>query len=475
MKKRNREKFVGMRHQDHPRPATRREFLAQGMVQASSFLMMPAILKGMFGSEIAQAVCPSSGNLPGLLPLIILDMAGGAGLHGNFIAGKEGGAQDYLSSYMTMGVPFNPGSTPGSVDTRFGAPMWTTVSNIRKGMLGKMSTQAMANTSIMTVCHTSADDSKGNRHSPLILASKAGAAGTVLRTGVGLGGNSSSPIVDQSLIPFQMRSPTSLRDLFGYGSVSVLDTDPAKQAFSAAIHKLGQAQAPLLQPLANAAGLNNAFECAHLAQGALVGNLAALDARLDPAVQAVYGVTATSTDTTSVRAAVAYHVLQGHTGPGVIQIGGCDYHTSDRTTGNTKDEEIGVELGRILELARRLGKGVVVVGISDGSVYSSQTVLDPVTQELAWIGDAGSKGMSFLACYKTTGKPTVQKSQIGHFLNTSNPGADRSTFFGSNPAMVANILFANYLNLSGKLSLFDSVVAAAAFPRAEMTGILGLG
>jgi hypothetical protein len=473
-----------MRHEGHAKPSTRREFLSQGMIQASSYFFLPSVLASVLGPRAAQAACATAASPSGLLPLVILDMSGGAGLHGNFIVGKEGGALDYLSSYSTMGVEFLPQNTAGSVDRTFGAPMWTTVSNIRKGMRDNMSTAAIDRTSIMTVCHTATDDSKGNRLSPQLLASKAGLVGSVLRTGVAFGGRSPSPIIDASLAAFQMRSPTSLRDLFGYGSISSLESDNSKKGLAAALRRLNQVQSPLLQSLTTAPALSNAFECAHLAQDGLVGRLAALDARLDPVVQEVYGITATATDANALRAAVVYHALKGHTGPGVIEIAGCDYHDATRTRGNLKDEEIGRELGRILELARRLGTGVVVVGITDGSVYSkpaganaatSPAVRDPVTNALAWVGDAGTKGLSFLACYKPSGRPAMVRTQIGHFLDNSNPGADRESFFGSNPAMVANILFANYLTLSGRPDLFDVAVAAAAFPRSEMSNILAFG
>ena len=144
-------------------------------------------------------------------------------------------------------------------------------------------------------------------------------------------------------------------------------------------------------------------------------------------------------------------------------VGGCDYHGNPQATTDAKDQECGTTLGKIIELAHRLGKSVVVAGISDGGIAYTKG-------ERTARSDSGNRGLAFLAVYKPEGVPNPLKSQIGSY--TDGQAAIRDNFFATNPSMVAYILAINYLNLSGKMSLLESVIPQS-FPRDKISEILG--
>ena len=88
-------------------PVTRRDFLARGLIGAGAVATLPAFL-GMSAKHAIASSALTAGRvdpplpLP-LLPMIVFDMAGGASMPGNFLAGKEGGSEDLLDSYDRLG------------------------------------------------------------------------------------------------------------------------------------------------------------------------------------------------------------------------------------------------------------------------------------------------------------------------------------------------------------------------------------
>ncbi len=70
-------------------------------------------------------------------------------------------------------------------------------------------------------------------------------------------------------------------------------------------------------------------------------------------------------------AAVMKLVIDGNAAAGTIEIGGFDYHTGDRMTGEARDFNAGNCIGACLEYAARVGKPVMIYVFSDGSLASS--------------------------------------------------------------------------------------------------------
>src|SRR5579864_2838592 len=110
------------RHENHPRPVSRRDFLAagclgaQGMVVGSAWL--GALLKAQtaragLDADISALLAQGQCNVPsgsGSLPFIVFDLAGGANLVGSeALVGVQGGQANFLSTagYGKLGVPGN--------------------------------------------------------------------------------------------------------------------------------------------------------------------------------------------------------------------------------------------------------------------------------------------------------------------------------------------------------------------------------
>ena len=61
-------------------------------------------------------------------------------------------------------------------------------------------------------------------------------------------------------------------------------------------------------------------------------------------------------------------VVEGYAGAGTISMGGFDYHTGDRSTGELRDLRAGRCIGACLEFAARRGKPLMIYVFSDGSL-----------------------------------------------------------------------------------------------------------
>ena len=64
-------------------------------------------------------------------------------------------------------------------------------------------------------------------------------------------------------------------------------------------------------------------------------------------------------------------VMNRYAAGGCITMGGYDYHTGDRITGENRDLRAGRCIGACLEYAALLGEPVMIYVFSDGSVFSN--------------------------------------------------------------------------------------------------------
>ena len=121
-----------LRHEDHPRPTTRREFIKQGFMTGSATVLTGGVFS-LFANpnaamaavapdlaELATDIGCSLGGLSGdaRVPFICFDLAGGANLAGsNVLVGQALGQMDTLSTggYSKLGIPGD--MVPGLDDT----------------------------------------------------------------------------------------------------------------------------------------------------------------------------------------------------------------------------------------------------------------------------------------------------------------------------------------------------------------------
>ena len=105
-------------------------------------------------------------------------------------------------------------------------------------------------------------------------------------------------------------------------------------------------------------------------------------------------------------------VVEGYAGAGTISMGGFDYHTGDRSTGELRDLRAGRCIGACLEFAARRGKPLMLYVFSDGSLSSNGMVDDSVDGrgKGEWTGDNQQIAAAFFLVYNpptSGGRPVL--------------------------------------------------------------------
>jgi len=464
MKKTNGDTFRGLNVHANEPALTRRELIARGLRDASGLMFLPSIVD-ILGSKAWAA---ENGEPIEMIPMLVFDCAGGASLAGNFVVGKQGGPEDFLKSYDSMGVAKSP-QNGEAIDKQFGLPMYTNLSKIREGILAATKETTRAKLKMASICNASQDDSTGNMLSPAILASKVGLQGKYFG-GLGSvptdsGGFSASPIYEAPLRPLAISTAEDVVQSLGYGPVLKRFSEAQKESMARAIQKLSGGQVEKLRSLHHGEQLRELTQKGYARNVEYAHEIKGVDPRLDPLTQAIYQIAPGAADNTRVPA-IVYNSLKSNCGPGVVTIIGCDYHDGTQATGDTKDLEIGTEIGRAVELASQLNKKLFFILISDGSTYS-----DPGTR--IWRGDAGSKGLAVMGYFDPAGNAKLMRTQLGHF--TDGQGVERSTYLGNDPKRAAYAVFANYLAVNQKLGEFANYVPTADFDASLVDSFICFG
>jgi hypothetical protein len=173
-----------LRHPDHSRPVTRRDFVAQGFLTGSAYALGGGVMS-LF-SNPRQALAALSGDLDtagcgislggaAKIPFICFDLAGGANIAGsNVLVGKEGGQMDFLSTagYSKLGLPGDmvPGLTDANgqpfANTDFGLAFHSD-SAFKRGMEASMSPGRGTQLNGAIIPARSDNDTGNNPHNPL--------------------------------------------------------------------------------------------------------------------------------------------------------------------------------------------------------------------------------------------------------------------------------------------------------------------
>jgi hypothetical protein len=108
-----------IRHENHGRPRSRRDFLGRGLIAGAAYVTAPTFFS-LFANprEAYAALAPDISTLvtdcgiatqgAGKIPFICFDLAGGANLNGSeALIGGPGGQLDFLSvaGYANLGLP----------------------------------------------------------------------------------------------------------------------------------------------------------------------------------------------------------------------------------------------------------------------------------------------------------------------------------------------------------------------------------
>ncbi len=507
-----------LRHDDHPRPRTRREFIAQSFMTGAATVIGSSVIGSMAPrSAHAQAtvtLAPDLQNLigpcnigagAGKIPFICFDLAGGGNIAGsNVLVGGPNGQLDFLSvaGYNKLGLPGTmvPSSSSGNfIDASFGLRYHLDSAHLR-GMKIRASAKAMAGTTGTVIPALSQNDTNVNPHNPMYAIYQYGARGALLNL-IGSensvsGGNSMAPpsMVVAAAQPTKISTPADTAGLVSTGNYSPLNASDVVYAMESMKHisdaKYATVQAYLdtsaSGPNAAALGSAGTTACGYTKAAYLVNKYnspGSVNPALDPNVVGPSGIFSTAEFNANSdyqkTASVMKLVIDGNAAAGTIEMDGFDYHTGDRATGETRDLNLGNCIGAVLEYAARVSKPVMIYVFSDGSLASNGMIDTSAAgrDKCVWTADNQSVAATYFLVYNPSGKAVPAQSnpelslQIGSFnsdgsINTTGSPA------GNNVFNLVQMVLLNYIALHEA----DAATAfAALYPPAAQNNTLGTG
>lgn len=458
---------------DHPRPRTRRQLLSQGFVAFSALSLMPKSLPFGLGRALAQQQgCGGGGNAVAL-PFMVFDMAGGAALPANFLVGNQGGPMDLLPQYDKLG--WDP-RLAGALNNEMGLPMASGVSGLLQGILETTDAATRQRLRLGSVCHNGQDDTRSNQLNAMTLVSAAGAEGLFVSKGLGSrnsagGGNSDVAFDDPQFSPVFVSSVNDVKSAVNFGGETLGElSDEQLREIATGSLSVTQNQLAKYAGLPDGDMLGRIARCAYEKNLSLVESLDGIDPRESQQAAAVYQIDGNSAAGSEdvVAATIALNALQGQSGPGVWTVGGCDYHDGTATTGDAKDLEMGRQIGRAVALASALNRPLFFQLITDGGCDNRQG-------SRIWTSDSGIRSMSVMGYFDPQQTPRYIMDgndpimQVGHYTN--GQAVSTGTLVGSSPQKAAYAVFANYLNVLGRLGEFENYVPGV-FSTEELESLL---
>ncbi|MDH3266272.1 MAG: general secretion pathway protein GspF [Gammaproteobacteria bacterium] len=505
-------------HADHPRPVTRRQFVAQGFMTGAAYTTGAGIFSLFSNPREAMAAlsndlsplllnpCQIATNGAGKIPFICFDLAGGANIAGsNVLVGQEGGQLDFLSTagYRKMGLPGN--MVPGLIDPNLNLPYenfdlglgFHLDSAFRRGIMNSLTpgNEALINGAVIPA--RSDNDTGNNPHNPMNGIARAGtgglgADGSILTlTGTEntpSGGNSTLPqlLMDPGLTPTKVDRPADVVNLVDTGDlVGILSKDDAtavmESIYRLSDRKMDQVNTQITQD----AVVKELVRCGYLKSADIADRFGGvpIDPGLDPMIVDQPGAPGTGIFTEQEwnandrdarefqkTAAIMKLVINGYAGAGTIEMGGYDYHGGRRAEGEVKDERAGRCMGACLEYAARQGVPLMMYVFSDGSL-SSNGAIDTTAagrDKGEWSSDNSSTAGAFFLVYNPGRIPTIVgltpeeqaiHQQIG-YMDAGGSVQRAATPAANNVNALVNTVLLNYMALHGEQGQFSNVFPA---------------
>lgn len=485
-------------HRDHRRPRTRREFLAQGFMAGSAYVVAPSLLSLLGVNRAnAQASCALTGAGAGKVPFIGIDLAGGANIAGsNVMIGGPGGQDDMLSEdgYMKLGLPLDlsPLNSQITALDRSLNLAFHFDSAMLRGILTKAAPATLAKVEGVIVSSRSANDTANNPLNPMYGIYRAGADGGLLSL-IGTqnsdsGGNSVMPMsmFDPAVRPTKIDRPSDVRGLVDTGRLSELLG--ATGAGNVAT-KIQEISALKVEQIQEDQAVKDLVNCAYQQSSDLI-TLFGDPAALDPEQDALIVNPNQANDTTRIftqtelgqsefrkTASIMKLVLEGHAGAGTIEFGGYDYHDGTRTSGENKDFRAGQAIGAIIEYAERnpLVGDVMIYVYSDGSVFSDGQGDNGANGKFVWRGDNSGSGVAVMLVFRKSAKPDLRTPfattrQIGHYRMNGDVETSVNSV-ANNPEALTQAVILNYMALHGEEGQFTTLFPGSAI-QSDMTNLL---
>jgi hypothetical protein len=506
-KRRTRDWDAPQLHGDHPRPVTRRQFVAQGFMTGSAYTLGGGVLSLFSNPRDALAeLSPDLNNLlldpcriatdgAGKIPFICFDLAGGANIAGsNVLVGKADGQNDFLSTagYEKMGLPGD--MVPGLNDPISGEPYanfdlglgFHLDSAFRRGILQSLSPGREANINGAVIPARSDNDTSNNPHNPMYGIARAGADGSILTLAgsenTDSGGNSMLPaaLYDPELRPTKVDRPSDVVNLVDTGDlVGILSKDDAT-AVMESIYRLSDSKMSNVDTqIGRDAVIKEMVRCGYLKAADIADRFGGtpIDPALDPEIVAPDGSGIFTTDEFigsdrnarefQKTAAVMKLVINGFAGAGCIEMGGYDYHGGRRAEGEVKDFRAGRCMGACLEYAARKGVPLMMYVFSDGSLSSNGAIdnSEDGRGKGEWSSDNSSTAGSFFLVYNPTRRPVLlggsvaeqaRHQQIG-YMDAGGSVQRAATPAANNVNLLVNTVLLNYMALHGEQGNFASL------------------
>lgn len=459
----------------------RRDFISSGLIGFSGMVMAPSIVSLLLRERAVRAGDVSGGAsgsaIPGLCPLLIIDCAGGFGLLGNWIGSQTSGMFNPLSAYPGTGLA----NLVGGIDSSMGAPMaqgasqvYETLTNVTPVDPTNPATSTQNATDMefvaalqsglrMALIHSNTlSDSSSNETQIAAQASFFGCAGNRLPNGLGTvsspsGGNSMSAaglLMPSSCKPVAISSVKTLTEALSYGPALANVPTAVVGDLAEGLLNLSNTQLNMLGQMKQGDAMSALINSGFKLNKNYVNPSASMDARYDADCQAIYGISMASAenDAMVLEATIVKNALEGASGPGIITVGGCDYHDGTQTSGDAKDAQIGMVMKRMIQLARKKNKKFALQIITDGGIYS-----DPMTRN--WRGDDNGHSGMVMASFDPSGKAAdVVKTHVGNLTSGETTDPNCVTY---NMAHAAQACVLNYLSVNNALSLYTGPLANA--------------
>jgi hypothetical protein len=345
-----------------------------------------------------------------------------------------------------------------------------------------------ANTNGAVIAARSENDTANNPHNPMYGINKAGANGSLLAL-IGSrpsdsGGNSMAPgaMMNPEVRPTKVDNPSDVTGLVDVGDLVSLMSQQDTVSVMESIYRISDAKLNNVTPgTSRDAVLKEMMRCGYVKSADLAdrfGNPSAIDPVKDPDIVGATGIfTQAEFDMDGEfrkTASVMKLVANGYAGAGTITMGGFDYHTGDRSTGEQRDFRAGQCIGACLEYAARIGMPLMIYVFSDGSVFSNGMV-DNSTMgrgKGVWTGDDQQTASSFFLVYNparravlmggTSADPaaiTMEQrihQQLG-YMRASGDVETASSPAANNVNLLVETVILNYMALHGQQAQFGSL------------------
>jgi hypothetical protein len=505
-----------LRLNEHPRPRTRREFLAQSFITGAATVVAPTLAgmlaypraaRATLATDIQQAVTACNITTgAGKIPFICFDLAGGGNIAGsNVLVGGPKGQLDFLSvaGYSKLGLPGsmvpNASASGSFVDASFGLRYHSDSAHLR-GMKLRASAATMAGTTGTIIPALSQNDTNTNPHNPMYGIYQFGARGGLLNL-IGSessqsGGNSMAPptMVIAAAQPTKISSSQDSKGLVSTGQLSTLlpnasdVTNVLESMKRISDAKYAQVQAYPSNPALNTAALGTAGvqACGYTKAAYIVDRYnspSAVNPDVDPNIVGAGGIFSTAeyqaNSDYQKTAAVMKLVIDGNAAAGTIEMSGFDYHSGNRMDGEARDLNLGNCIGACLEYASRVGKPVMIYVFSDGSLASSGMIDNSVggRGKGVWTADNQNVAATYFLVFNPAGRAVSAQANPELSMQIGNFNADGSQNTTGSPAgnNVPNLVQMVVLNYMGLHSANAIAQWPTLFPAPNLNNTLGSG